>query len=1086
MSETVRAALCRKTIPTYPPKPPIELPMFFEKRPYQGASGRVYPLPYADGITDTRVDQEYEVYTLENEYLLAEVLPAFGGKVLRGYDKVGRYDFIYHNEVVKPALVGLAGPWISGGIEFNWPQHHRPTTYLPLEATVQENPDGGKTVWTGEVDPFYRMKGMAGITVDPGRSYLRAKVRLYNRTALPQIFMWWANLAVPVNENYRTIFPPDVEWVNDHDRRAVLSWPIAKGVYHTARPFDYGEGTDLSRYDSVIVPSSFLVSQGQSDMDFVAGYDGGIGRGIVTVADHHIAPGKKMWTWGHGEFGEMWCANLTDTNGPYIELMTGVYTDNQPDFTWLAPYESREFEQFWYPIGPIGDVKNATIDAAMNLEQRGEEVFFGFQVTGVFPGCRILVTAGDKVLFEEVRDLAPDAVFTATAPLAGCPFEEVTASLFSAEGKALVSYRPVRRGQRKPIEVREPVRRPCEYETVEELYLNGYHLEQYKQHNYDPRDYYREGLRRDPGDVRCNTAMGRLALRDGSFEDCIAYCDKAIQRLTSRNQHPTDTESLYLKGLALCYLGRWEEAYDPLVRAGWNYAHRSAAHYQLAAIDCRFGRYADALEKLEISLGLNAGHERAIHLRCAILRRMGRGEEALAAARAAAERDPLDLWARFELLALTGEGEEEIRSIFGQKAENFLDVVCDYLEAGLTQDALRVLDLADPDYPLVSYYRGFCYHLAGEDPTDALKKAAALDTGLCFPSRLEDIAVLRFAANANPADANACYYLGCLFYDRFRYEEAIGCWEDCIARDPDHAKALRCLALGYFDRRKDAAGARLCLERALAHRRDPRLLFEYQQLLKNTDVSPAERLAVYDRYPDLLDARDDCYLDRIVLLCLQGDYADAIAAAKQRHFHIYEGGEGNLTKQHAWMYTLYGNALAAAGDKSAAKQAYLDGVNMPKSYGEAKTFFNQEAHIYYYLGRLLEEEGAAAEAKAAFEEAAVYKAAVSELSLFRALALQRLMRFTQAQQVLEEMLATADGMIQNKDLRSYYGVGSPSPMPFEYDIEKQNLVGGLILRGYALLGLGRRQEARAAIRQAAEKDPHNFRIYAFWQIEPTV
>ena len=98
-------------------------------------------------------------------------------------------------------------------------------------------------------------------------------------------------------------------------------------------------------------------------MDFVAGYDGGIGRGIVTVADHHIAPGKKMWTWGHGEFGEMWCANLTDTNGPYIELMTGVYTDNQPDFTWLAPYESREFEQFWYPIGPIGDVKNATIDA---------------------------------------------------------------------------------------------------------------------------------------------------------------------------------------------------------------------------------------------------------------------------------------------------------------------------------------------------------------------------------------------------------------------------------------------------------------------------------------------------------------------------------------------------------------------------------------------------------------------------------------------------------------------------------------------------------------------------------------------------
>ena len=99
------------------------------------------------------------------------------------------------------------------------------------------------------------------------------KRQVYNRTSQPQVFMWWANLAVPVNETYKTIFPPDVEWVNDHDRRCTMSWPIAKGVYHTARPFDYGDRTDISMYDAVKVPSSFLVSQVQSDMDFVAGYD---------------------------------------------------------------------------------------------------------------------------------------------------------------------------------------------------------------------------------------------------------------------------------------------------------------------------------------------------------------------------------------------------------------------------------------------------------------------------------------------------------------------------------------------------------------------------------------------------------------------------------------------------------------------------------------------------------------------------------------------------------------------------------------------------------------------------------------------
>lgn len=244
-------------------------------------------------------------------------------------------------------------------------------------------------------------------------------------------------------------------------------------------------------------------------------------------------------------------------------------------------------------------------------------------------------------------------------------------------------------------------------------------------------------------------------------------------------------------------------------------------------------------------------------------------------------------------------------------------------------------------------------------------------------------------------------------------------------------------------------------------------------------LSPAALL------PGLLAQRDDCYLDRIVLLCQQGRYAEAIHAAKIKRFHIYEGGEGNLTKQHAWMHVLYANELAAAGKAAEAYQVYMNGVNMPKSYGEAKTWFNQEAHIFYYLGTLLESLGKTKEAANAFEEAAVYKAAVSELSMFRALALRKLMRFSQAQQVLTEMLESGDNLLKNKDIRSYYGVGSPTPMPFEYDIVKINSVNGHILRGYALLGLGRRDEAEEEIAQAAAWSPNDFRIYAFHQVKNT-
>ena len=124
------------TIPTYQPGAPESLPMFFEKKPYQGASGHLYPIPFTTKISDEKTDVTYNAAILENEYIKVEVLPEIGGKIQRAYDKTSGYDFVYHNEVIKPAMVGLAGPWVSGGIEFNWPQHHRPTTYMPLEATL--------------------------------------------------------------------------------------------------------------------------------------------------------------------------------------------------------------------------------------------------------------------------------------------------------------------------------------------------------------------------------------------------------------------------------------------------------------------------------------------------------------------------------------------------------------------------------------------------------------------------------------------------------------------------------------------------------------------------------------------------------------------------------------------------------------------------------------------------------------------------------------------------------------------------------------------------------------------------------------
>ena len=355
------------TIPTYEIGQPEKNPIFLEKRVYQGSSGVVYPYPVIESISDEKTDKEWMAVFLENEYIKVMVLPELGGRIQMAYDKIRGRHFVYYNHVIKPALVGLTGPWISGGIEFNWPQHHRPSTYLPTDCDIVENEDGSVTVWINEMERMFHQKGMAGFTLRPGCAYLEIQGRVSNRTPLPQTFLWWANPAVEVNDEYQSVFPPDVNAVFDHGKRAVSSFPIATGTYYK---MDYSAGVDISNYRNIKVPTSYMAVN--SKYNFEGGYENDTQAGMLHVASHHFSPGKKQWTWGNGDFGRAWDRNLTDKveNGewrmenydnlaspessaegnhnfqfstlnskirpgfrPYIELMAGVYTENQPDFT---------------------------------------------------------------------------------------------------------------------------------------------------------------------------------------------------------------------------------------------------------------------------------------------------------------------------------------------------------------------------------------------------------------------------------------------------------------------------------------------------------------------------------------------------------------------------------------------------------------------------------------------------------------------------------------------------------------------------------------------------------------------------------
>ena len=388
-------------IPTYEVGNPEKNPIFLEKRVYQGSSGVVYPYPVIEHIADEKVDKIYEAVFLENEYIKVMVLPELGGRVQMAYDKLKGRHFIYYNHVIKPALVGLAGPWISGGIEFNWPQHHRPSTFMPVDCKIEENCDGSVTVWVNERERMFHQQGQAGFTLRPGCAYLEIQGRLYNPTETPQTFLWWANPAVAVNDAYQSVFPPDVNAVFDHGKRAVSSFPIATGTYYK---MDYSAGVDISNYKNIAVPTSYMVAQ--SKYNFEGGYENDTQAGMLHVADHHIAPGKKQWTWGNGDFGRAWDRNLTDEDGPYIELMAGVYTENQPDFSWLMPYEEKTFVQYFMPYRELGIVKNANRDFMLNIDEQGFKIFATSKQTVTIV---LRNTVSGKALYNSVQTIRSTA-----------------------------------------------------------------------------------------------------------------------------------------------------------------------------------------------------------------------------------------------------------------------------------------------------------------------------------------------------------------------------------------------------------------------------------------------------------------------------------------------------------------------------------------------------------------------------------------------------------------------------------------------------------------------------------------------------
>ncbi|MGI5847794.1 MAG: DUF5107 domain-containing protein [Candidatus Cryptobacteroides sp.] len=921
---TVDCRVVKETIPTYKIGAPEVYPIFFTGRVYQGAEGYIYPYPLYDVITDVKEDKEYELVKLTNQYIDISVLPEIGGRIFQAKDLTNDYHFFYTQTGIKPALIGMLGAWLSGGVEWDVPDHHRASSYMLIDWTTEDHPDGSRTIWVGESELRHRLKWSVGVTVFPNSSRVEATVKVINPTPMVQTMLYWANVSVHCDEDYQVVFPPDVEFGTDHSKVYFTHWPYGPAARNSE------QDTDLSWWKNFDQGSRSIFAWG-SRMGFLGGYDFGKDAGTVHVANRFQVPGKKFFLWGNNPTGMLWNKILSDNDGHYLELMVGGYSDNQPDYSWLAPGEIREFKQTWFPVKGIGGIKNATEFAAVNFaEAENGKWTVGYNTSIEVKNARIIVAEGKKILLDKRMDLAPDNYFLETIDI---PTGTDTASLYTAitdaEGNLLVDYRPVQLGEKKDLpKVIDGTKPVEEYETVEELYLAGLRIDQFNNARLDYMDFYNEALSRDPDDARVNIEVGKHYIRQANWAKAEEHLLRAQARLEHDYTRAFNTEANYYLGYVYAMTGKAVQAEENFWAATYTPSFKHPAYYQLAVAKAREGKYVEALSLIDDALLTGAHDLQALTVKMHILRRLGRVEEAEAVFALVKDIDPLDYWSEFEKSMLDFGDYSFLAATRPKRSEGiiavqeFLEVVANLMTVGSRDEALiaveEALKVGAPfsEYPLVYYYKAALLPDA-EDARAEIKIAAGLSQNNNFALRLEEVELFEGLIKTCPEDPYLYYHLGNLLYYIGQKDEGLAMWHKSVEINPSFAIACRNVGFGEGQKENYAEAIKFYDMAIKANPADALLFTESDKLCEKMGMPAVERLARLEAGIKTVMKHDDAVMRLLKTYNETGKYDKAIKIMNNRHFHNWEGG-GEIHNVYVTSHMLKGKALL---DKKQIKKA---------------------------------------------------------------------------------------------------------------------------------------------------------------------
>lgn len=742
---------------TYPFSDPNPIPEF----------GKIYPYFRFDGFSVNGTMQDWKMVELENDYIKLWVVPDIGGKIWGAVEKSTGKEFIYYNHAVKFRDIAMRGAWTSGGIEINFGViGHAPTCATPVDYLIRKNDDGSVSCFVGAIDLTSHTRWSTEVNLQKDKAYFTTRTKWDNPSTLEQSYYHWMNLGVKSAGNLEYVFPGN--------------YFVGHSGEHSPWPVD-GAGHEISFYEKNNFGGSKSYHVFGEVTDFYGGFWHDDNFGFAHYSTYDEKPGKKIFIWGLGGSGNMWEKLLTDTDGQYTEVQSGRMFNQAAARSSYTPFKNRglasgttdEWTEYWLPVKGTQGMKSSHKLGSVNLEQKDNTVNVWFCPNEI-TNSSLQVRKGKDVVFIKEIHANPMQLVTGSFAYNG-DYKNLSVWL----GNILLYD-----ADREKYQIKRPVDTPADFnwETAFGHYLKGKELEfqrQYKQAEVE----YQKSLELDKYYIPALTGMANMTYRKTDYDSSMKYSLKAL----SIDTYNPDANMIY--GISAMTIGDTASAIDGFSIASQDISQRCAAYNCLSSIFIKKGDFNKALSYAEKSLLYNQLGSDGIQLKVLCLRKLGRQNEAANELSKLDMTDPLNHFIRFERYIVNPSPENKA---LAQKFitnelphETYLEYAIWYFNNGQIYDALKTLELAPVNSPIVMLWASYLDHLTGKEQAAiaTLTEALKVNPKFVLPFRPETLIPLGWAQTQSK-DWKIKYYTSLIYFGAGAVEKGKTLWDN-LGQEPD-------------------------------------------------------------------------------------------------------------------------------------------------------------------------------------------------------------------------------------------------------------------------------------------------------------